>query len=114
MDIGFKNLILLIAIGIFCIGLTSCAQKQYHLAIDASVVTKGQTKDKVKELIGPPDYIVQLGQDKEQWYYSHDISPFYKKIPLIGRLFGPKDIEVIQITFYLDHVSKVLYYVANK
>ncbi len=114
MDIRLKKLILLISIGIFCAGLTSCAQKQYHLAIDASIVTKGQTKDKVEELVGPPDYIVRLGQDREQWYYSHDISPFYKKIPVVGSLFGPRDIEIIQITFYFDHVSKVLYYVADK
>ena len=109
-----KTFLLLFSIGIFCFYLSSCAQKQYHLAIDASIIKKGQTKEKVKELVGQPDYIVKDKNEKERWYYAHDITPFYKKIPLIGKLFGPREVEVIEITFYLDHVSKVIYYVAPK
>ncbi len=109
-----KNLLLLFLIGLFCFQLSSCAQKQYHLAIDASIIKKGQTKEKVTELIGQPDYIVKDKDDEERWYYAHDISPFYKKIPLLGQFFGHKEIEVIEVTFYLNHVSKVIYYVAPK
>ncbi len=106
--------ILLFIIGISPFFLTSCASKQYHLAVDASIISKGQTKDQVMELVGKPDYITKTEKGEEQWYYYNDITPFYKKIPLLGRLFGKGEMEVIQVTFYMDRVSKVIYYVAEK
>ncbi len=114
MKILQKYIVLFVFIGIFPICLTSCATKQYHLAVDASIISKGQTKDQVMELVGKPDYITKTEKGNEQWYYYNDITPFYKKIPFLGRLFGKREMEVIQVTFYMDRVSKVIYYVAEK
>ncbi len=114
MKILEKSLLLFVFIGIFSISLTSCAKKQYHLAVDASIISKGQTKNQVMELVGKPDYITKTEKGDEQWYYYNDITPFYKKIPFLGRLFGKREVEVIQVTYYMDRVAKVIYYVAEK
>lgn len=106
--------ITILIIGIIAINLCSCAAKQHHLTIDASIISKGQTKNQVIELIGEPDYITNNTQNEEEWYYYHDITPFWRKIPLFGRLLGEKEVEAIQITFYHEHVSKVIYYVTSK
>ncbi len=109
-----KYIVLLVFIGIFPLGLTSCANKQYHLAVDASIISKGQTKAQVMDLVGKPDYITKTYKGTEQWYYYNDITPFHRKIPILGRLFGKREMEVIQVTFYMNRVSKVIYYVAEK
>ncbi len=114
MKILKKLFLLFVVIGIFPLCITSCASKQYHLAVDASIISKGQTKAQVMDLVGKPDYITKTEKSEEQWYYYNDITPFYKKIPLIGGLFGKRELEVIQVTFYMDRVSKVVYYVAEK
>ncbi len=114
MKILEKSLLLFVIIGIFSFSLTSCANKQYHLAVDASIISKGQTKNQVMELVGKPDYITKTEKGDEQWYYYNDITPFYKKIPFLGRLFGKREMEVIQVTYYMDRVAKVIYYVAEK
>ncbi len=113
-DISKKLLLFFVIIGIFPLYLTSCANKQYHLAVDASIISKGQTKSQVIDLVGKPDYITKTERDDEQWYYYNDITPFYKKIPFLGGLLGKRELEVIQVTFYKDRVSKVIYYVAEK
>ncbi len=110
----FSANILLFIIGILVLNLCSCASKHPHLAIDASIINRGQTKLEVKKLVGEPEYITHNKNGEEEWYYYHDITPFWRKIWLIGRFFGNKKIEAIQITFYHDHVSKVLYYVTEK
>ncbi len=114
MEILKKFFFLFVVIGTFSFCLTSCANKQYHLAVDASIISKGQTKTHVMDLVGKPDYITKTEKGVEQWYYYNDITPFYKKIPLIGGLFGKRELEVIQVTFYMDKVSKVVYYVTEK
>ncbi len=114
MKHALKTNLLLFLIGLFALNLCSCASKEPHLAIDASVISKGQTKLEVKNLVGEPDYITNNKQGEEEWYYYNDITPFWRKIWIIGRFFGPKKVESIQVTFYHDHVSKVIYYVTEK
>ncbi len=109
-----KTNLLLFLIGLLVLNLCSCASKEPHLAIDASIISKGQTKLEVKNLVGEPDYITHNEKGEEEWYYYNDITPFWRRIWLVGRLFGKKRIEAIQVTFYHDHVSKVIYYVSEK
>jgi len=109
-----QSYILLFIIGLFALNLCSCASKEPHLAIDASVVSKGQTKLEVKKLLGEPDYITENEQGEEEWYYYNDITPFWRRIWVIGRVFGKRKVEAIQVVFYHDHVSKVTYYVTEK
>ena len=106
--------VFLILIGLLAMNLCSCAEKEPHLAIDASVISKGQTKSEVKKLVGEPDYITHNQKGEEEWFYYHDITPFWRKIWLVGGLLGKKEVEAIQITFYHDHVSRVIYYVTEK
>jgi len=110
----FKTGLSFLIIGIFVLNLCSCAKKQLHLAVDASVITKGQTKSQVIELIGGPDYITHNEQGEMVWYYYHDITSFWHKIPLMGRFLAKERIEAIQLVFYHDHVSKVVYYVITR
>ena len=106
--------LLVFLIGLLALNLCSCASKEPHLAVDASVISKGQTKLEVKKLDGEPDYITHNKAGEEEWYYYNDITPFYRRIWLIGRFFGNRKIEAVQVTFYHDHVSRVIYYVTEK
>ncbi len=114
MKIDLSNLLYAILIGIFLLNLSGCGKKEPHLAIDASIISKGQTKDQVVRLIGRPHVITHNEQGQEEWYYYHDISGFWVKIPLIGRLFGKRKIETTQVVFSNNLVTKVTYYVAER
>ncbi len=107
-------LFFLLLIGLFVANLSGCASKEPCLAIDASLIHKGQTKDQVISLIGQPHVITRNDQGQEEWYYYHDISGFWKRMPYMGRLMGKRKIETTMITFSQDIVDKVVYYVTEQ
>ncbi len=98
-------------IGTFCFQLVSCAGKpKRYLANQASWVKPGDSKKAVLELLGSPDVRRAGDASGEEWYYYNKKSHFWNKIPLLGSHLGKERLEVLQIVFEDDVVSKVLYY----
>ncbi len=98
-------------IGTFCLQLVSCAGKpKRYLANQASWVKPGDSRATVLELLGPPDVRMAGDASGEEWYYYNKKRHFWNKIPLLGSHLGKERLEVLQIVFNGDVVSKVLYY----
>ncbi len=98
-------------IGTFCLQLVSCAGKpKRYLDNQASWVKPGDSKDKVLDLLGPPDARKASPSSLEEWYYYNKKRRFWNKIPLLGSHLGGQQEEILLITFKNNVVSKVLYY----
>jgi outer membrane protein assembly factor BamE (lipoprotein component of BamABCDE complex) len=101
----------IIFIGIFVIFLISCSgSPRRYLSIDAGLINKGQTKEELTNMLGPPHATRIKEPDKEEWYYYQVNEPFYYNIPLLGNKIAEKRIESIRILFQDNRVVDVLYY----
>lgn len=110
-----KKILYTVIIGIFCLSIISCTGKpRRYLAIEAGLISKGQTKDEVVNLMGPPQATRKRDADKEEWYYYEINQPFYHSIPLIGSKISEKRIESIRIIFKENNVIDVLYYLPTE
>jgi len=101
----------IIFIGIFVFFLISCSgTPRRYLSIDAGLISKGQTKEEITNILGPPHATRVKEDSKEEWYYYQVNKPFYYNIPLIGSRIAEKRIESIRILFQENSVADVLYY----
>ncbi len=101
----------IIFIGIFVFFIISCSgTPRRYLAIDAGLINKGQTKEEITNMLGPPHASRVTEADKEEWYYYQVNKPFYYSIPLIGNKLAEKRIDSIRILFKENRVVDVLYY----
>lgn len=114
MKIRQNNLPSLFLIGTLILFLTSCAgTPKKYLAVDASLVKKGQSKAEISEFFGPAHTarINQAGQ--EEWYYYDVHRHFWQHIPFLGRHLGREKVECLQIVLESGQVVKAVYYVRD-
>ncbi len=101
---------------LFSFFLIACSSPPLrNLASDASLVHKGfSTAKEIRELLGPPDKIINKANGLQDWYYYNLQTSSIRKIPFLGKKLAKEKLEILRITFSKDLVIDCQYYVRSK